>query len=96
MILIIAFICALVLMAIQRFIYARFWSKGLSVETTYKYTELEAGESNELIEIITNNKRLPLPMLHVKFDTPKSFVFENEANSSVSDNYYRDDVFTVM
>ncbi len=96
MILIIAFICALVLMAIQRFIYARFWSKGLSVETTYKYTELEAGESNELIEIITNNKRLPLPMLHVKFDTPKSFIFENEANSSVSDNYYRDDVFTVM
>ena len=55
-----------------------------------------AGEENELKEVITNDKFLPIPMLHVKFDTPKSFVFENECNSSISDNYYRDDVFTVM
>ena len=96
MILIIACLCILVLMAVQRFVYTHYWCKNLNVDIKYKYTKIEAGEKNELVEIITNDKMLPLPMLHVKFDTPKSFVFANEANSVVSDNYYRDDVFTIM
>lgn len=96
MILIIAFICALALMYIQRIIYKKYWNHNLDVKISYKSVDCVAGEENELIEVITNNKWLPLSMLHVKFDTPKSFVFENESNSSISDYYYRDDVFTVM
>lgn len=96
MILIIAFICALVLMELQRYVYSKYWNKNLDVKIHYKSIDCIAGEENELKEEITNNKFLPLSMLHVKFDTPKSFVFENEENSSISDNYYRDDVFTVM
>lgn len=96
MILIIAFICALALMYIQRVVYKKHWNTNLDVKISYKSVDCVDGEENELIEVITNNKRLPLPMLHVKFDTPKSFVFENENNSSISDYYYRDDVFTVM
>ena len=96
MILIIAFVCALLLMGLQRYIYSKYWNNNLDVKISYKTVDCIAGEENELKGVITNNKRLPLPMLHVKFDTPKSFVFENEDNSSISDNYYRDDVFTVM
>lgn len=96
MILIIAFICALALMYIQRIVYKRYWNDKLDVKISYKSVDCVAGEENELIEVITNNKWLPLSMLHVKFDTPKSFIFENENNSSISDYYYRDDVFTVM
>lgn len=96
MILIIAFICALALMYIQRTVYKKYWNNNLNVKISYKSVDCVAGEENELIEVITNNKWLPLPMLHVKFDTPKSFIFENENNSSVTDYYYRDDVFTVM
>lgn len=96
MILIIAFLCAMILMGLQRIVYQKYWNQNLDVKITYKTVDCIAGEENELIEVITNNKWLPLPMLHVKFDTPKSFIFENENNSSVSDYYYRDDVFTVM
>lgn len=96
MILITAFICAFALMWLQGFVFAKYWNKDLDVKITYKSYDCVAGEENELREVITNNKKLPLPMLHVKFDTPKSFVFENEDNSSISDNYYRDDVFTIM
>lgn len=96
MILLIAFLCAFVLMWIQRCIYSKYWNHNLDVQIRYKNCDCVAGEENELKEVIINNKALPLPMLHVKFDTPKSFVFENEANSSISDNYYRDDVFTIM
>lgn len=96
MILIIAFICALALMYIQRTVYKKYWNNNLNVKISYKSVDCVAGEENELIEVITNNKWFPLPMLHVKFDTPKSFIFENENNSSVTDYYYRDDVFTVM
>lgn len=96
MILLVAFICALFLIWLQRQIYAKYWNSNLDVKITYKSVDCIAGEENELVEIITNNKRLPLPVLHVKFDTPKSFIFENEDNSSITDYYYRDDVFTIL
>lgn len=96
MILIVAFLCVFILLWIQRYIYSKYWNHNLDVKISYQNYDCVAGEDNELKEVIINNKSLPLPMLHVKFDTPKSFIFENESNSSISDNYYRDDVFTIM
>lgn len=96
MILIVAFVCVIALMYVQRVIYEKYWADHLDVKISYKNANCVAGEENELVEVIVNDKWLPLPMLHVKFDTPKSFVFENEKNSSISDYYYRDDVFTIM
>lgn len=96
MILLVAFICVLLLIWLQRRIYSKYWNDSLDVKITYKSMDCIAGEENELVEVITNNKSLPLPVLHVKFDMPKSFIFENEDNSSVTDYYYRDDVFTIL
>ena len=59
MILIIAFICALALMYIQRIIYKKYWNDRLDVKISYKSVDCVAGEENELIEVITNNKWLP-------------------------------------
>lgn len=96
MILLVAFICVLLLMWLQRQLYSKHWNDNLDVKISYKNVDLVVGEENELVEVITNNKSLPLPVFHVKFDTPKTFIFENEDNSSVTDYYYRDDVFTVL
>ncbi len=96
MLLILAIACALVLYWLQSFIYARYWNRHLNVKIHFEHKECIEGESNTLIEIITNNKSLPLPMLHVKLNTPRTFLFKNEENSSVTDYYYRDDVFSVM
>lgn len=96
MVILIALAATLFLVWLQQNIYKKYWNKNLDVKITYKNHFCIAGEENELEEVITNDKALPLPMLHVKFDMPKSFLFENEENSSVTDNYYRDDVFAVM
>ncbi len=96
MVLIIALLCIVIFIIIQDVVYKKYWDKDLDVKIGYKTSDCVVGEQNELVEVIVNNKKLPLPMVHVKFDMPKSFSFENEANSSVSDYYYRDDVFTIM
>lgn len=96
MILLVIFICTLVFLWVQGFLFRKYWNRNLNVSISIKNTECTAGEENILTEVITNNKWLPLPMLHVKFNTPKSFRFENEENSTVTDLYYRDDIFAVM
>ena len=96
MVLIIALVCIILFIILQNWVYHKYWAKNLEVKIGYKTSDCVVGEQNELVEVIVNNKKLPLPMVHVKFDMPKSFSFENEANSAVSDYYYRDDVFTIM
>lgn len=96
MILFVVFIFSLGFMWLQSFLFKKYWSRNLDVKITIKQLECIAGEENILTEVITNNKFLPLPMLHVKFTTPKSFIFENKDNSSVTDYYYRDDIFAIM
>ena len=96
MILLVVFICAFFFLWVQGFLFKKYWSRNLDVTISIKNTECTAGEENILTEVITNNKCLPLPLLHVKFNTPKSFRFENEENSSVTDFYYRDDIFAIM
>lgn len=96
MLLIIALIGALLIYWFQGILYHRFWNRNLNVQISFKNTDCIEGEENILIEEITNRKTLPLPLLHVKFNTPKSFLFKNEDNSSVTDYYYRDDTFSIM
>ena len=96
MVLIIALICITAFVILQGVFYWKYWSQGLDVNIGYRYTDCVAGDENELVEVVVNNKWLPLPMVHVKFNAPKSFQFENEKNATVSDYYYRDDVFTIM
>ncbi len=96
MILLFIFICSFGFLWFQGFLFKKYWNKNLNVSIHVKNLECIAGEENILTEIITNNKLLPLPILHVKFNTPKSFLFENEENSSVTDYYYRDDIFAIM
>lgn len=95
MILIISIISGFAFLWLEQYIFRKFWNKNLDVKISYKYTECMVGEENEINEVVLNNKILPLTMLHVKFDTPKSFLFDNEEHSSLTDYFYRDDIFTV-
>lgn len=96
MLLIVILFGALAFTWLQAYLFRHNWNKHLSVKLSVLHETCEAGEENVLTEVITNGKWLPLPMLHVKFNTPKSFCFENEENSSVTDYYYRDDIFAIM
>ena len=50
----------------------------------------------ELTEVITNRKKLPLPVLEVGFHTRKELVFRDTENTNVSDYVYKRDIFAVL
>lgn len=94
--LILAICVAIFVYLIQQKIYRRMWDKSLDVSISFPEEYIEEGEMSALIEVVNNNKFLPLPVFHVKFAAPRSFRFSNQENASVTDLYYRNDVFSVM
>ncbi|MCM1387795.1 MAG: DUF58 domain-containing protein [Bacillus sp. (in: Bacteria)] len=88
-------ICAYLLILLQRVIYGRLWAKHLKIRLEFTQTSLFEGEKGELSEIIENGKRLPLPMLKVKFQTDRNLRFTDTLSSKVTDLYYRNDIFQV-
>ena len=86
---------AAILYMTQRFIYMRFWARALEVDIHFEGKEIFEGERGRLVETITNAKRLPLPMIKCKFLTSRSLMFDNSTVNQNTDNYYRNDVFTL-
>ena len=86
---------ALFLLSIQRSLYARFWQRHLKITVSFGLDHIFEGEQGELKEIIENKKRLPLPMLKVKFKTDRHLQFGNEKGSRTTDQYYRNDIFRI-
>ncbi len=81
---------------LQGILYAHYWDKGLSAQICFAKSEIGEGESCELKEIIVNKKLLPVPMLHVKFETDRGLEFQGENNMNVSDRCYKNDIFSLM
>ena len=94
--LLIAFFLAGVIFFVQRVVYKRLWNKNLDVTISFDREVLYEGEQNELKEIIVNRKYLPIPVLQVKFSITRTFLFERQENTKVTDRYYRNEFFTVM
>lgn len=86
---------AFLLMWLQRKIYGKLWAKNLDIRLEFTKKSLFEGEKGELLEIIENGKRLPLPMLKVKFQTDRNLRFTDSQSSKVTDLYYRNDIFQV-
>lgn len=83
---------------ISRRIYDIFWDKNLYVKVSFKDSYIYEGDESALTEIITNNKRLPLPALAVRLAVNKNLKFLKSAseNSSTSDQTYKKDVFSFL
>lgn len=83
---------------ISRRIYDIFWDKNLYVKISFKDSYIYEDDESALTEIITNNKRLPLPALAVRLAVNKNLKFLKSAseNSSTSDQTYKKDVFSFL
>lgn len=77
-------------------LYRKYWNVGLSVKLRFSKDVVTAGEQAELLEVIENEKPLALPLLNVKFATSRSFDFDEEENANISDQYYRNDIFSIL
>ena len=87
---------ALVLYKLQDELYRRYWDKDLFVTMEFSEESATEGDKCELQELVENDKFLPLPALKVKFQVSRWLQFENmDKGSSVTDQYYRNDVLSI-
>ena len=82
----------------QSFLFQKCWSKHLTVKLNFQDSYIYEGESSSLRETVINDKLLPLPALCIRFAMSRHLVFRNEAiqNSNISDQTYRNDVFSLL
>lgn len=95
MILAVILILTAVLIGLQRWIYRRFWSRNLTVDLSFSSLSGTEGGRVQLIERITSRKALPLPWLTVKFQVSRHLVFPDKLHASITDDYYREDLFSL-
>lgn len=94
--LVVAIIVVIIIYILQQKLYLRLWDKGLDIDISFHDDYVNVGEKSYLTEVINNDKFLPMPVFHVKFSTSRSFEFDDYENTSVTDAYHRNDVFSVM
>ncbi len=80
---------------LQRIVYVRLWAKNLKVSINFSKEHIFEGERGELREVVENRKRLPLPVLKVKFKTDRNLIFGKIKGSTTTDQFYRNDIFRV-
>ena len=86
---------AAVLYLLQRWIYEKYWYRGLSAELAFQTKSAVEGEEGALLERVENRKALPLPMVKVKFQVSRNLGFADEGEGSVTDRYYRNDILSL-
>lgn len=88
---------ALLMYLFLRRYYNKSWDKKLGVEVRLSKSEAVCGDKVDLIETVTNQKRLPLPILEVKFQVDKELEYlDQNDNHKVTDRNYRDDIFSFI
>ncbi len=93
---VVLFLIFLLLFLLERLLFRRFWMKGLSANVSFLNDTLFEGQRSALIEVIRNDKWLPLPNLKVKFHVSRKLKFiDMDVNSNVTDFFYRNDMFAL-
>lgn len=87
---------AYILFRIQAAFYTRKWADALETDIHFTDTAVNEGETSSLTETIINRKALPLATLQVKFTVNRKIRFVNSENTAVTDNTYRNDIFSIM
>ena len=75
--------------------YEKNWNKRLKAEIRFQQEPVFQGEQGFLTETIENDKRLFLPALQAGFAVSRNLSFGQEENTSVSDQSYKRDIFSV-
>lgn len=88
-------ILVVLLLSLEQHVYQKLWKRGLHVRIDFTKNSLFEGEIGTLREVVENQKRLPLSMLKVKFQTDRHLLFEDTKGSRTTDRYYRNDVFQI-
>lgn len=88
-------VVALLLYLGQKKVYQKVWHKNLRVRLSFQEEGIWEGQESTLSEIIENQKKLPLTMLKVKFQTDRHLLFMDTKGSRTTDKFYRNDIFHI-
>lgn len=83
------------LVVLQRIVYNRLWTRNLTVNLVFSARTGVEGHTINMTEVITSAKALPLPWLTVKFQVSRYLVFPDKLHATVTDDYYREDLFSL-
>ena len=93
---IIVLIVVLAIVFIVESIYYRYHAlEKLDLKVLFSKDVANYGEDIELIEVAMNRKRLPLPFIILKFESPRGLEFYDMTNVSASDHMYREDMLSM-
>ena len=93
---IIAVAVCIVIYFVQQAVYRKRWCEHLDVSIEFDEDHVSIGDTGHLTEIVCNDKGLPLPSFHIKFNTSRTFAFSDNKNAKVTDCYHRNDGFSIM
>lgn len=78
-------------------LYIKYWFKGLSADIKFDSESAVAGDRVNLLEVVKNQKWLPIHFINVKFQLDKNLSFDGAGtNSNRTDRSYKNDVFSLM
>lgn len=83
------------LMLLQCRIFRMLWSRGLHVHLVFLSTEVREGGTCVLEETVVNEGILPLPILHLHFQTDKGLQILDRIGVRETDRLYLNEVFSV-
>ena len=88
---------AVVVYLLLKRIYQKNWNRHLSCDISFSASNAVCGDTVELVEVVTNYKKLPLPIIHLKFQADNALIFKDGSeNTKTTDSTYRDDVFSLF
>ena len=58
-----------------KFVFRYNWNKGLGVALEFEKKHVVNGETVNVVEVISNEKRLPLPCVNLKFQVDRELEF---------------------
>lgn len=96
MLLILMLLAAALFYYIQIEIFRKNYEKGLQVKINFQDNYIEEGTVSSLKEVIENRKILPLPVVHVSFQTGNGLKFQSQENINITDNTSKREVFSVL
>ncbi|MCR5557687.1 MAG: DUF58 domain-containing protein [Butyrivibrio sp.] len=79
----------------ERWLFNKYWEKGLSVKLDFTDVAVTEGDETLLQEVITNRNFIPLHILQVNFQTDTGLDFTDSSNCSVTDRVNVLDVFSL-
>jgi uncharacterized protein (DUF58 family) len=78
-------VSVLAMYLILNMVYGKLWKKGLKAQLRFEERDVEEGDNATLVETMTNDKFLPIPVLTLSFKVDRSIEIDEDRNATVSD-----------